>query len=82
MSVCIWYVIPAKRKTGVGWGLGWVNTAVKRTCLVLQRVKSLLALYDLCDIVSHNVNSVVDLSLNGSGLWVPSSASAWGRGIG
>jgi len=39
-------------------------------CLVLQRVKSLMALNNLGDVVSHDVDGIIDLCLNGSSLGV------------
>jgi len=54
----------------------------KVVCLVLQGVQSLLALYNLGDIVSHDVDGVINLCLNVSGLGVRPSASARSRGIG
>jgi hypothetical protein len=58
------------------------KTVEEQTRLVLQGVKSLLAFYNLGDIVSHDVNSVVNLSLNGGGFWVRPSATARARRIG
>jgi len=54
----------------------------KVVCLVLQRVKSLLTLYNLSDIVSHDVDGVVNLCLNSRGLGIRPSASAGSGGIG
>lgn len=51
-----------------------------RTCLVLQRIEPLLSLCNLGDVVPHNVHSVVDLSLDGGRLRIPSTAGRVGRG--
>lgn len=52
------------------------------TCFVLQRVKSFLTLDNLGNIVPHNVDGVIDLRLNVSGLGVRSRASFGSRGVG
>lgn len=54
----------------------------KPTCFILQRVKSLLTLDNLGDIIPHDVDGVIDLGLNASGLGVPSRASVGSSGVG
>jgi len=54
----------------------------KVVCFVLQRVQSLLTLYNFGDIVSHDVDGVVDLCLNGCCLGIRPRASSGSRGIG
>jgi hypothetical protein len=48
----------------------------------LQRIKSLLTIYNLGDIVSHDVDSVIYLCLNMGGFGIRPSTSARSRGIG
>jgi hypothetical protein len=52
------------------------------TCFVLKGIKSFLAFYNFGDIVSHDVDCVIDLCLNGSGLGIWPSISSGSRGIG
>jgi hypothetical protein len=52
------------------------------TCFILQRVKSFLTLDNLGNIVPHDVDGVIDLRLNVSGLGVRTRASFGGRGVG
>ena len=80
MSVSVPYVI-ARRRPNTG---GKSRTVLKKTptCLVLQRIKSLLTFYNLGDIVSHDADGVIYLCLNGSGFGIRPSASTRSRGIG
>jgi hypothetical protein len=56
----------------------------KPTCLVLKGIESFLAFYNFGDIVSHDVDCVINLCLNGSGLGIGilPRASTGSRGIG
>jgi len=54
----------------------------KIVSLILQRVKSLLTLYNLGNVVSHDGDSVINLCLDGSSLGIWPRASAGSRGIG
>ena len=50
------------------------------TSLILQRIQSLSSLCYLCDVLSHDAHSIVDLLLNGRCFRV-AGGSAWvGRG--
>jgi len=54
----------------------------KIVCFVLKGIKSFLAFYNFGDIVSHDVDCVINLCLNGSGLGIRPSVSNGSRGIG
>lgn len=80
MSGYVPYGMIARPRPNTG-GEGKIVSEKIPTCLVLQRIKSLLTFYNLGDIVSHDVDGVIYLCLNCSGFGIPSTCTR-SRGIG
>jgi hypothetical protein len=76
-------VSPSRREGPNRGGNARVGKIVRKTptCLVLKGIKSFLAFYNFGNIVSHDVDCVIDLCLNGSSLGIRPSAFTGSRGI-
>lgn len=87
-SACVRQVVAKAEQYGNnGIGATIVRRETRHTGLVLQLVQPFTSLSHLCDVVAHDANSIIDLSLDCCGLWVSASglvvggAAAWKIGI-